>query len=77
MEKRWKILTADKEKTIALQEALKIHPLLCKIFVIRGIELYDQAKDFFRPSLTDLPSPWLMKDMEKAVERLSTAIVAN
>ena len=77
MEKRWKILTADEAKITALQDALKIHPLLCRIFVSRGIELYDQAKDFFRPSLTDLPSPWLMKDMEKAVERISTAIAAN
>ena len=77
MEKRWKIITADEAKITALQEALKIHPLLCRIFVSRGIELYDQAKDFFRPSLTDLPSPWLMKDMEKAVERISTAIGTN
>ena len=77
MEKRWKILTADEGKITSLQEALKIHPLLCKIFVSRGIELYDQAKDFFRPSLTELPSPWLMKDMEKAVERIIAAISGN
>ena len=77
MEKRWKILTADDVKISALQQALKIHPLLCRLFVSRGIELYDQAKDFFRPSLAELPSPWLMKDMEKAVERISKAIAEN
>ena len=77
MEKRWKILTADDVKISALQQALKIHPLLCRLFVSRGIELYVQAKDFFRPSLAELPSPWLMKDMEKAVERISKAIAEN
>ena len=77
MEKRWKILTADDVKISALQQALKIPPLLCRLFVSRGIELYDQAKDFFRPTLAELPSPWLMKDMEKAVERISKAIAEN
>lgn len=74
MQKRWNILTADEIKVNALQQALKVHPVLCKILVQRGIETLEQAKDFFRPQLTDLHSPWLMKDMEKAVDRVIAAI---
>lgn len=77
MKKRWNILAADKEKINALQVALKIHPVVCKILVQRGIETFEQARDFFRPQLTGLHSPWLMKDMEKAVERITQAIAAH
>ncbi len=77
MQKRWKILTADKEKATALQEALKVHPILCNILVQRGLDTFEKTKDFFRPQLSALHSPWLMKDMEKAVERIITAINHN
>ena len=74
MEKRWKILNGDASKIELLQQSLKIHPVLCKILVQRGFETFDQAKDFFRPSLASLHDPWLMKDMDKAVERIITAV---
>lgn len=74
MEKRWNILNADIEKVNALKEALKIHPILCELLVQRGIDTYDAAKKFFRPSLSDLHDPWLMKDMKKAVDRIDEAI---
>jgi single-stranded-DNA-specific exonuclease len=77
MEKRWNILTADVQKAQALQAELKVHPVLCKILVQRGIETYKQSRNFFRPSLEELHSPWLMKDMEKAVERIVTAFNKN
>ncbi|MBI5857526.1 MAG: single-stranded-DNA-specific exonuclease RecJ [Sphingobacteriales bacterium] len=77
MEKRWNILAADEEKIKALQAVLKVHPVLCKILVQRGIETFDAAKQFFRPQLTDLHSPWLMKDMDKAVKRIIDAINDN
>ncbi len=77
MQKRWKILTADKATVEALHQSLKVHPVLCKIFAQRGIETFEQSKDFFRPQLKDLHSPWLMKDMEKAVERIIAAINKN
>ncbi len=77
MQKRWKILTADKEKATALQEALKVHPILCNILVQRGFDTFEKTKNFFRPQLSALHSPWLMKDMEKAVERIITAINHN
>ena len=77
MDKRWNILTADEHKTQALQTDLKIHPVLCKILVQRGIENFEESRNFFRPSLDDLHSPWLMKDMEKAVDRIILASRGN
>jgi single-stranded-DNA-specific exonuclease len=74
MQKRWTILQADHEKVNSLQQALKIHPAICKILVQRNIETFDQAKSFYRPQLTDLHDPWLMKDMAKAVDRIIRAI---
>jgi single-stranded-DNA-specific exonuclease len=77
MNKRWNILQANENKTAPLQKALNIHPVLCEILVQRGIETFGQAKDFFRPQLSDLHDPWLMKDMKKAVERIIVAINNN
>lgn len=74
MQKRWTILQADQGKVDSLFESLKIHPAICKILAQRKIETFDQAKNFFRPQLTDLHDPWLMKDMHKAVERIISAI---
>lgn len=73
MEKRWNILPTDITRTESLQEALKINKTICSILVQRGIDTYDKAKDFFRPQLAQLYSPWLMKDMDKAVSRLLSA----
>lgn len=56
-----------------MQAELKIHPVFCQILVQRGMERFDQAKDFFRPELKDLHDPWLMKDMERAVSRILEA----
>ncbi|MBD0293720.1 MAG: DHH family phosphoesterase, partial [Flavisolibacter sp.] len=75
--KRWRLLQADKGKTESLFRVLKIHPALCRILVQRGIETYDAAHNFFRPQLSQLNSPWLMKDMEKAVDRVITAFERN
>ncbi len=73
MQKRWKILEADELKAQALYESLKINKTLCKILVQRGLYDFEKSKHFFRPQLTDLHSPWLMKDMRKAVDRILTA----
>ncbi len=77
MEKRWNIIAADTVKVQALQNALKIHPILCELLVQRGISDFDAAKDFFRPNLKHLHDPWLMKDMSKAVDRIDTALKNN
>ncbi len=74
MQKRWKVLSADESEVRELQEALNIHPILCKLLVNRGIRSYDEAKAYFRPSLDHLHDPFLMKDMEKAVIRIRKAI---
>jgi single-stranded-DNA-specific exonuclease len=76
-EKRWHIKQVNQQKADQLFEALKIHPVLCAILTQRGINTFDQAKQFFRPKLNDLHDPWLMKDMDKAVERIIQAFVAN
>lgn len=73
-QKRWNILKADADNTAALHESLGIHPVLCQILVQRGINTFDEAKKFFRPRLTDLHDPWLMKDMDKAVDRIIQAV---
>ena len=73
MEKRWNILKADSATVAALQEQLKISPILCELLVQRGIVDFVAAKKFFRPQIEHLHSPWLMKDMKKAVERIQTA----
>ena len=78
MEKRWKILSADENKVIALQQSLNnISFSLCKILVQRGIDTFQKAKDYFRPQLSQLHNPFLMKDMDKAVERILKAITNN
>lgn len=77
MHKRWKILSADAGACKSLHESLKINPALCKILVQRGIATYDDAKTFFRPSLDMLYDPWLMKDMDKAVQRIMQAFTYN
>jgi len=74
MQKRWTILETDHEKVNALQQSLNIHSAICKILVQRNITTFEEAKKFYRPQLTDLHDPWLMKDMDKAVERIITAI---
>lgn len=74
MEKRWNILGADESSVKSLQESLKIHPAICRILVQRGILSYEDSRRFFRPEISSLHSPWLMKDMDKAVERILLAI---
>jgi single-stranded-DNA-specific exonuclease len=74
MEKRWVVRKTDEQKVQALQEALNIHPVLCKLLVDRGIETFEDAKTFFRPSLDQLHDPFLMKDMDKAVARIKSAM---
>ncbi|HMZ46472.1 MAG TPA: DHH family phosphoesterase, partial [Chitinophagaceae bacterium] len=74
MQKNWKIVEYDKALAETLQKELKINKTICKILVSRGIDNYTKAKDFFRPTLEQLHSPWLMKDMDKATQRIIDAI---
>ncbi|WP_320019980.1 single-stranded-DNA-specific exonuclease RecJ [Labilibaculum manganireducens] len=75
MEKRWVINEPGDEGTvITLMKSLGVDRLVADLLVQRGITTFDMAKKFFRPSLDDLHDPFLMKDMDKAVERIETAI---
>lgn len=75
MSKRWVLKTNYDEGVVnSLQEELKIHPVLCKLLAQRGVQTFDQARDFFRPSLDHLHDPFLMKDMDVAVERVNKAL---
>jgi single-stranded-DNA-specific exonuclease len=74
LEKRWNILPFDKLKSDQLQKELGINLTICRILTQRGIENYESAKKYFRPELNSLHSPWLMKDMRKAVDRIDIAL---
>jgi len=75
MEKRWVVKTpADPSVTSSLAKELKVSALLASLLVNRGISTYEDAKSFFRPELSMLHDPFLMKDMDKAVERIETAL---
>ena len=73
MQKRWNILAADEVKVSALKDVLTINRTLCRILVQRGLDDFEKAKEFFRPSLAGLHNPWLMKDMRKATDRIINA----
>ena len=68
---------ADPEKVGRLSAELGIDRVLAELLVKRGVETFEQARSFFRPSLDDLHDPFLMKDMDKAVKRLRTAITTE
>jgi single-stranded-DNA-specific exonuclease len=75
MKKRWVQATAgDKETISLLAQQLGIDHSLAEVLVQRGIHSFDEAKHFFRPALTDLHDPFLMKDMDKAIERIDAAL---
>lgn len=67
----------DSQKVKQLATELGVVPLIASLLVQRGIETFDQAKAFFRPSLNDLHDPYLMKDMDKAVARIEKAIASG
>jgi single-stranded-DNA-specific exonuclease len=74
MEKRWKVARPDQATVQMMSGALKVHPSLARILVNRAIIGYDEAKAFFNPSLDDLHDPFLMKDMDLAVNRIARAM---
>ncbi len=62
------------EKVNFLKKSLNVDSIVASLLVQRGIETYEEAKQFFRPTLDDLHDPFLMKDMQKAVDRIEKAI---
>jgi len=74
---KWNYLTLTSDQTAqkeSLAKELGISPILTHLLVQRGIKSFDQAKQFFRPQLSDLHDPFLMNDMDKAVARLNAAL---
>jgi single-stranded-DNA-specific exonuclease len=75
MEYRWKInAKADQPAVEILSKEINVNQTLANILVNRGVNDFQEAKEFFRPDLEKLHDPFLMKDMDKAVERLSQAM---
>ena len=73
-DKRWTIKPADEAVVNELYNALQVQPALCRLLAVRGIKDYESARLFFRPELSHLHDPFLMKGMKKAVDRISEAI---
>ena len=74
-ERKWTVhQPGDPEKVGRLATELGVDRVLAELLIQRGVETFEQARRFFRPSLSDLHDPFLMKDMDKAVERLHEAI---
>jgi single-stranded-DNA-specific exonuclease len=77
IQKRWTIKEANPEWAQSLYESLKIHPVLCRILASRGVSNFQEAKDFFRTDETHLLNPFLMKGMQKSIDRIHQAITNN
>tara|TARA_B100001250_G_scaffold102285_1_gene86144 strand:+ start:96 stop:401 length:306 start_codon:yes stop_codon:yes gene_type:complete len=72
---KWIPINVPNQKEIdSLVKTLSVDLLISKILVQRGLNTFDKAKRFFRPKLEDLYDPFLMKDMDIAVDRIQNAI---
>ncbi|MDE7127609.1 MAG: single-stranded-DNA-specific exonuclease RecJ [Bacteroidales bacterium] len=75
MERKWIFKDAPDSETVSrLSSELGIDPVLSVLLAQRGIKTFQEAREFFRPSLDNLHDPFLMKDMEQAVSRLQKAV---
>ena len=72
---RWTLAPKpDPQKVEQLQGSLKVEKAVAYLLVLRGIETFEEARNFFRPQLGHLHDPFLMKDMDLAVKRVQQAI---
>lgn len=74
MEVKWKIQKSDQNLVTQLSEELGVNKIVAHLLVLRGISTFDEAKKFFRPQISDLHDPFLLKGMGKAVERIELAL---
>ena len=75
---RWTLKKeSDKETAAKLAKDLQVDLTIAEILCQRNIETYEEAKNYFRPSLEDIHDPFLMKDMDVAVARIEAAIANN
>ena len=78
IQKRWVVRPqGDREVVARLSSHLRMSPVLTNLLVQRGIDTVEKANKFFNPQLSDLHDPFLMKDMDKAVERIERAVANN
>ena len=78
MQKKWLIKSAPDQKEVEdLGRNLKVSPIVAEMLLQRNISSFDEARRFFRPTKADLYDPFLMKNMQKAVSRLKTALEKN
>lgn len=78
MQKRWTIKYPDNEEEVKqLAAGLGIDTVLSTLLLHRGVHTFDEAKYFFRPLIEHLHDPFLMADMEKAIDRIDRAIAQN
>jgi single-stranded-DNA-specific exonuclease len=74
MEKRWVLASSCNDATVnEISDQLNIDRALAQILVQRNICSFEEARNFFRPELTHLHDPFLMKDMDKAIDRVENA----
>src|SRR5690606_38432597 len=75
---RWKLNPPPNQENVnELINCLSVDKTIATLLVQRGIDTFEKARLFFRPSLKDLHNPYLMKDMDKAIERIEKAILQN
>lgn len=72
--KTWRFKTAQPDQQKILSDALKISPITAQVLLHRGIDSLEAAQTFLNPQLKNLPNPFLLPDMEKAVQRIIPAI---
>src|ERR1700761_1485062 len=78
MQKRWSVREMpDQGNVEKLASELNIDPVLSAILLQRGIADFEEARFFFRPDIRHLHDPFLMADMEKAINRIETALANN
>jgi len=74
MNYKWNILKSDNFLVDNLSKELKVNNIISHLLVLRGINQYSDAETFFRPKVSNLHSPFLMKGMKEAIERINLAI---
>ena len=74
MKKRWVVYEQDLRLQDYIAKTLQINPLIAQILINRGIKTVEGINDFLTSSINNLHDPFLLPDMEKAVERIGRAI---
>lgn len=78
MQKKWVLVPkTNPAATERLRKELGVHSILANLLINRGVDSFDSARQFFRPRLEELHDPFLMKDMDRAISRIETALGAK